>query len=118
VLEAAGHAGAGPRIAQSAVLAAGAALFLAGDVVIRRVLRTGPTRLRIAAAAAALATTAAGATLGLEAQLLLVAAVLIAPLIAERAMPGEQAIGGPPSGPPPDPVTGGRSEPASADAAG
>jgi low temperature requirement protein LtrA len=118
VLETAGHAGPGPRTAQAAVLAVGAALFLAGNVVIRRVLRTGPTRLRIAAAAAALATTAVGATLGLEAQLLLVAAVLIAPLIAERGLPAGQAIGGPPSGPPPGPVSGGRSEPASADAAG
>jgi len=47
-----------------------------------------------------------------------VAAVLIAPLIAEREMRGGQAIGGPPPGPQPGPVTGGPSEPASADAAG
>jgi low temperature requirement protein LtrA len=118
VLEAAGHAGTGLQTAQAAVLAAGAALFLTGDVVIRRVLRTGPTRLRIAAAAAALATTAAGATLGLEAQLLLVAAVLIAPLIAERQLARGQAIGGPPAPSPPGPATGGPGEPASADAAG
>jgi low temperature requirement protein LtrA len=118
VLEAAGHAAAGPRTEQAAVLAVGAALFLAGNVVIRRVMHTGPTRLRIAAAAAALATTVAGATLGLEAQLLLVAAVLIAPLIAERSMAGGQATGGPPPGPPPGAVIGGPGEPASADAAG
>jgi low temperature requirement protein LtrA len=118
VLEAAGHATAGPEVAQAAVLAVGAALFLAGDVVIRLVMHTGPTRVRIAAAAAALATTAAGATLGLEAQLLLVAAVLIAPLITDRQVPGGQAIGGPPPDPPPGPVTGGRGEPASADTAG
>jgi low temperature requirement protein LtrA len=118
VLEAAGQATGGPRVAQAAVLAAGAALFLAGDVVIRRVLHIGPTRMRIAAAVAALATTAAGATLGLEAQLLLVAVVLIAPLITERQAPGGEALGSPPTGPPPGPVTGGRGEPASADTAG
>ncbi len=114
VLEAAGHITAGPRVAQAAVLAVGAALFLAGDVVLRLVLHTGPTRLRIAAAAAALATTAAGATLGLVAQLLLVAAVLIAPLIIEGQVPGGQAVGDLPPGP----VTGGRGEPASPDTAG
>jgi low temperature requirement protein LtrA len=118
VLEAAGHAGAGPRTGQAAVLAAGAALFLAGDVVIRRVLRTGPTRLRIAAAVVALATIPAGTALGLEAQLVLVAAVLIAPLIAERGMRGGEAVGGPPADPPPGPLTGGPGELASADAAG
>jgi low temperature requirement protein LtrA len=97
VVQAAGHpaaaamlgagAGAGQGVAaragQAAVLAGGAALFLAGDVVIRRVLRTGPVRLRIAAAIAALATTGAGIAAGLGVQLVLVAAVLIAPLVAE-----------------------------------
>jgi len=118
VLEAAGHPMAGPRAGQAAVLAAGAALFLAGDAVIRRVLHTGPARLRIAAAVLALATTVVGATLGLEAQLVLVAAVLIAPVIAERDPDGGQARGGPSPGPPPGPVTGGPGEAASADAAG
>ena len=45
----AGH----PRAA--AVLAVGAALFLAGDAAIRRLLGTGSTALRLAGAAAALA---------------------------------------------------------------
>jgi hypothetical protein len=70
------------------------------DAVIKRVLRIGPTRARIAAVAVALATTAAGATLGLEAQLVLVAAVLVGPLIAERGPRAGQA----PSGPPPVPA--------------
>jgi len=118
VLEAAGHPGAASRTGQAAVLAAGAALFLAGDVVIRRVLRIGPTRARIAAAVVALATTAAGASLGLEAQLVLLAAVLMGPLIAERRPRAGQAPGGPPPVSPPGPVTGGRGERTSADAAG
>jgi len=83
----AGH-GVAARTGQAAVLAGGAALFLAGDVVIRRVLRTGPVRLRIAAAIAALATTAAGIAAGLGVQLVLVAAVLIAPLVAEGRLGG------------------------------
>jgi hypothetical protein len=101
VVQAAGHpaaaallgagAGAGQgvaaRTAQAAVLGCGAALFLAGDVVIRRVLRTGPLRLRVAAAIAALATTVVGLAAGLGVQLVLVAAVLIAPLVVE-ARPG------------------------------
>ena len=76
--------GTGIKIAQAAVLAAGAALFLAGDVAIRRILRTGPVRQRAAAAVLALATMAIGAAAGLDAQLLVVAAVLVLPLIAER----------------------------------
>jgi low temperature requirement protein LtrA len=102
VVQAAGHpaaasmlgagAGAGHGIAartgQAAVLACGAALFLAGDVVIRRVLRIGPVRLRLAAALAALATMIVGVAAGLTVQLLLVAAVLVAPLIAEGSPGG------------------------------
>ena len=72
------------RLADAAVLAAGAALFLAGDVAIRRVLRTGPVALRLAGAVAALATTAVGATAGLDAQLALLAAVLAVMLAAEQ----------------------------------
>ena len=76
--------GTGIKIAQAAVLAAGAALFLAGDAVIRRILGTGPVRPRAAAAVLALATMAVGAAAGLDAQLLVVAAVLMLPLITER----------------------------------
>jgi low temperature requirement protein LtrA len=82
----------GARTGQAAVLAAGAALFLTGDVIVRRMLRLGPFRLRLGAAVAVLATIPVGAAAGLEAQLLLVAALLVAPLIAERsaAAPGTQ----------------------------
>ncbi len=71
-------------LADAAVLAAGAALFLAGDVAIRRVLRTGPVALRVAGAVAALATVAAGVTIGPGAQLALLTAVLAVMLAAER----------------------------------
>jgi len=97
VVQAAGHpaamsvlgagAGAGQGVAaragQAAVLAGGAALFLAGDVVIRRVLGTGPVRLRLTASIAALATT-----------VIVVAGVLIAPLVAERGAGGGEAAPG------------------------
>jgi low temperature requirement protein LtrA len=106
VVLAAGHSAPSSNAAalgQAAVLASGAALFLFGDAIIRRQLGTGPYRLRAAAAIAALATTAVGATAGLDAQLALVAAVLMAPLILER-----------------EPAGGGRAgpEPANTDAAG
>ena len=86
--------GVAARTGQAVVLAGGAALFLTGDVVIRRVLRIGPVRLRVAAAIAALATTVVGVAGGLRVQLVLVVAVLIAPLIAEaRRGGGESARG-------------------------
>ncbi len=66
------------------VLAVGASLFLAGDIAIRRVLRTGPVRGRAAAAVLALATTAVGALVALEAQLAVITAVLVAMLVLER----------------------------------
>jgi low temperature requirement protein LtrA len=74
----------GLRAGQAGLLAAGAALFLAGDAIVRRLLRLGPVRWRITAAVLALATTAVGIAAGLEAQLVVVAAVLVLPLIVER----------------------------------
>jgi low temperature requirement protein LtrA len=108
VVQAAGHpaatsvlgagAGAGQSVAartgQAAVLAGGTALFLTGDVLIRQMLRTGPTRLRIGAAIAALATMVVGVVAGLDVQLLLVAGVLMAPLIAERGAGGGEPTPG------------------------
>jgi low temperature requirement protein LtrA len=106
VVLAGGEAGPGPgpgaRIWQAAVLAGGAALFLAGDVIIRRQLRAGPAGLRGWAAAAALATIPAGVYAGLNTQLILVAAVLAVPLVGEsRADRDPDAAGGP------GPATGG-----------
>jgi low temperature requirement protein LtrA len=91
-----GAAGPGPgpasRVWPAAVLAAGAALFLTGDAIIRRQLRTGPAGLRGWAAAAALATIPAGVFAGLNVQLLLVVAVLAGPVVAEsRARPQDPA---------------------------
>lgn len=87
-VQAAGLSGPGPdsaaRAGQAVVLGCGAALFLAGDAIIRTQLRAGPVRVRAAAAVAALATAVVGAFAGLNAQLVLVAAVLIVPLMAER----------------------------------
>jgi low temperature requirement protein LtrA len=81
------------RVSQAAVLACGAALFLAGNVIIRGQLGTGPVRLRAMAAVAALATTVVGVFAGLNAQLVLVAAALIAPLAADRRTAESDAAG-------------------------
>jgi low temperature requirement protein LtrA len=84
-----GQEGLPARAGQAALLACGAALFLAGDVIFRRTLGIAPWRPRAVAAAAALPTAAVGIAAGLNAQLVLVAAVLVAPLVAERvATPG------------------------------
>jgi low temperature requirement protein LtrA len=92
VAEAAGVPDTGSaRTAHAAVLAVGAALFLAGDVIARRMLSLGPVRWRITAGALALATTAVGAAAGLESQLVLVAVVLALPLFAERQPAGDTA---------------------------
>ncbi len=86
VRQAIGHAAAleaGPAAA-ALVLAAGAALFLAGDVAIRRLLRLGPVRLRAGTAALVLATAAIGATISLEVQVAAVTVVLVLMLVLER----------------------------------
>jgi low temperature requirement protein LtrA len=72
------------------VLAAGAALFLAGDVWIRRLLRTGPAALRAAAALLALPTAAIGALVALDVQLIVITVLLVLMLILEwrQSTPG------------------------------
>jgi low temperature requirement protein LtrA len=91
----AGTLAAGPASA-AVVLAVGAALFLAGDVAIRRQLLIGPVRVRAAAAVAALATAAVGAFVAIEAQLAVLAAGLAAMLVLEQRLPagGGDADGG------------------------
>jgi low temperature requirement protein LtrA len=74
---------AGP-LAPAVVLAVGAALFLAGDVAIRRLLRIGPVRWRAGTAVAALATLAVGAFAALEVQLTVLTLLLVGMLILER----------------------------------
>jgi low temperature requirement protein LtrA len=78
-----GRLAAGP-LGPAVVLAVGAALFLAGDVAIRRQLRIGPVRWRSAAAVVALATMAVGAFAALEFQLIVLTLVLVGALILER----------------------------------
>jgi low temperature requirement protein LtrA len=73
---------AGPASA-AVVLGAGAALFLAGDVWIRRLLRTGPAALRTVAALLALATTAIGVLAALEVQLIAITVMLVIMLVLE-----------------------------------
>jgi low temperature requirement protein LtrA len=79
----AGRLAAGP-VGAAVALAAGAALFLAGDVTIRRRLQTGRVRLRAAAAVLALGTAAIGAQVALEAQLIVITAILVIMLVLER----------------------------------
>jgi low temperature requirement protein LtrA len=84
----------GGSTGQSAVLACAAALFLAGNAAIRRYLRIGPFRLRVLAAVLELATIAIGIAAGLDVQLVIVAAVLVLPLAAERGQ-AEGPVAGP-----------------------
>ncbi|HEY3975867.1 MAG TPA: low temperature requirement protein A [Streptosporangiaceae bacterium] len=73
----------GGRLASAGVLAVGAALFLGGEVAVRRLLWRGPVAFRAGGAIAALATTAAGAAAGLETQIALLTAILVIMLLAE-----------------------------------
>jgi low temperature requirement protein LtrA len=73
------------RIGTACLLAVGVALFMTGDAVVRRTLGFGRLRPRLTAAGLALATVAVGETAGLDAQLAVLTAVLITPLIVEGA---------------------------------
>jgi low temperature requirement protein LtrA len=98
VLHAAGPPATAPlphRIGLAALLACGATAFLAGNVIIRRQLGMEPLRPRAAAALAALATAPVGVFAGLNAQLVVVAAVLVAPLVAEHRLAAAGGLGGP-----------------------
>ncbi|HEY2553176.1 MAG TPA: low temperature requirement protein A [Streptosporangiaceae bacterium] len=75
---------AGPLNGQAVVLAAGTALFLVGEAVIRLRLRTGPANYRAAGAVLALATIPAGSLISLTAQVAILVAVLAMMLAAER----------------------------------
>jgi low temperature requirement protein LtrA len=97
VIQASGQPAPGPGTPVSAgqafVLAGGASLFLAGDVIIRWQLGTGPVRLRAIAAVTALLTAVVGMFAGLGAQLLLVAEALVWPLVAEGRADARLAAG-------------------------
>jgi low temperature requirement protein LtrA len=81
-IAASAHPVAGHPAAATA-LAVGAALFLAGDAAIRRLLGLGSSSARLAGGLAALATIPAGALGSLNLQLGLLTAVLAAALIIE-----------------------------------
>jgi low temperature requirement protein LtrA len=80
--------------AAAAALAVGAALFVAGDAVVRWLLRIGSSGIRLAGGAVALATIPVGALVGLNLQLALLTAALAAALVIEhrryspRTVPG------------------------------
>ena len=64
-------------------LAGGVALYLAGDVAFRRALRIGPQRYRTAAAVVALAVSAVGVVVSVDAEIALLAVIVAAALAAE-----------------------------------
>ncbi len=79
-----GHAAQPHPVRQAIVLSGGVALFLAGDAWFRASLRIGTPWPRLATAVFALAATALGATVAVEAQLAVLLGALVAMLAAER----------------------------------
>jgi low temperature requirement protein LtrA len=87
-----GHAGDTVGVAQALFLGGGLAAFLLGDVLFRRLLRIGIGRWRAAAAVLALATVPLGTEVAGVVQLLVLAAVLIGALAAERYLVNTQRV--------------------------
>jgi low temperature requirement protein LtrA len=79
-----GQAAQSHPAAPALAIGGGAALFLAGQAAFRRALRLGTPWPRLAAALFALATAALGATVSIEAQLLVLLAGLVGLLSLER----------------------------------
>ncbi|MBE1532659.1 low temperature requirement protein A [Actinomadura algeriensis] len=67
-------------------IAGGVALYLAGDVLFRRIMRIGPSRIRLAAAAASLATIPLGLWLA-TAEIAALIAILTTTVLLERRSP-------------------------------
>ena len=86
-----GHAAQPHPAAQALAIGGGVALFLAGQAAFRRALQLGPVRPRLVTALFALATAALGATVAIEAQLIVLLAGLAAMLAVER-LGGSSAI--------------------------
>jgi low temperature requirement protein LtrA len=82
-----GNAGQ-PHPAAAIALGCGAALFVAGSAWFRQALRIGPIRFRLAGAVFALATTALGATVSVEAQFAVLLAGIVGMLGAEHHAAG------------------------------
>ncbi len=88
-----GAAAAPHAVSQALALGGGVALFLAGNAMFRRALRIGPAWPRSAAAVFALATTALGTAVAIDAQLAAMAAGLAAMLAAEQRRDARMAAG-------------------------
>lgn len=89
---AAGHAWDGLHTGPALALAGGVALYLAGDVAFRRAVRIGPSRIRLGAAAAALAATPLGLWLA-AAEIAALVLVIAAALALEHAATRPDAAG-------------------------
>ncbi|MEV3921071.1 low temperature requirement protein A [Actinomadura coerulea] len=85
-----GHAWDGLHIGPALALAGGVALYLAGDAAFRRAVRIGPSRIRLGAAAAALAATPLGLWLA-AAEIAALVLVVAAALVLEHAAPRPDA---------------------------
>jgi low temperature requirement protein LtrA len=79
-----GHAAQPYPLGQAITLSGGVALFLAGDAWFRATLRIGSPWPRLATAVFALAATALGVSVAVEAQLAVLLGALVAMLAAER----------------------------------
>ena len=79
-----GHAAQPHPAAQALAIGGGVALFLAGQAAFRRALQLGPVWPRLVTALFALATAALGATVAIEAQLIVLLAGLAVMLAAEH----------------------------------
>jgi low temperature requirement protein LtrA len=87
IKKAAGHAVDHLTVAQALALAGGLAFYLLGEAWFRWILRIGPTRYRVGAAAIALATVPLGIFIA-SAQLLALNALIVAMLYAEARRVG------------------------------
>jgi low temperature requirement protein LtrA len=72
------------QLGAACALGAGGCAFAAGTAAFRLALHTGPVQLRLLAAAFALCTVALGATVAIEAQVIVLTAALAVMLAAER----------------------------------
>jgi low temperature requirement protein LtrA len=90
-----GHAAQPHPVGQALALSGGVALFLAGDAWFRATLRIGTPWPRLATAAFALAAAALGATVAVEAQLVVLLAALVTMLAGERYLAGQGRPGRP-----------------------
>ncbi|HTT54678.1 MAG TPA: low temperature requirement protein A [Streptosporangiaceae bacterium] len=92
-----GHAAQPHPAAQALAIGGGTALFLAGHAAFRRVLHLGASWPRLVTALFALATAALGATVAIEAQLVVLLAGLVVMLAAEQRRAAGASRGDQPS---------------------